>query len=218
MKTTKITRPHLCNICGGSGINPNAKWQSTVPPNCIAYNGTGLLQIEEVEIVEGETMNEIKDDMNLTAAELRQEYYNVITTLSETAKERDAFKAEAASWREELIATTNREQKTSARADAAEAALVEAVVLTKREADGCVALISVRLDTKGAPSEYYEFWNRLRDKFLEVVRVHADRSEQDPDGPSDPDFSDMMTEGDTIAMKRPAPTQPRLCSARRSSG
>ena len=218
MKTTKITRPHLCNICGGSGINPKDRGQSTVPPNCIVCNGTGLLQIEEVEIVEGETMNEIKDDMNLTAAELRQEYYNVITTLSETAKERDAFKAEAASWREELIATTNREQKTSARADAAEAALVEAVVLTKREADGCVALISVRLDTKGAPSEYYEFWNRLRDKFLEVVRVHADRSEQDPDGPSDPDFSDMMTEVDTIAMKRPAPTPPRLCSARRSSG
>jgi len=123
MKTTKITRPHLCNICGGSGITQNDRGQNTVPPNCIACNGTGLLQIEEVVTEDSETTNGIKDDMNLTATELRQEYYTSINTLSETAKERDAFKAEAASWREELIATTNREQKTSARADAAEAVL-----------------------------------------------------------------------------------------------
>jgi len=51
-KTIKRTRPYLCTICGGNGMDPRPPKDKSVYnpqqpcPNC---EGTGILQIEELE-------------------------------------------------------------------------------------------------------------------------------------------------------------------------
>ena len=47
-KTIKRTRPYLCTVCGGNGMDPRPATQSG-PQRCKTCNGTGILQIEELE-------------------------------------------------------------------------------------------------------------------------------------------------------------------------
>ncbi|MEA3225078.1 MAG: hypothetical protein U9Q07_03945 [Planctomycetota bacterium] len=53
-KTIKRTLPYLCTLCDGNGMDPRDKGRSTSPPQCPKCNGTGILQIEELETWEEE--------------------------------------------------------------------------------------------------------------------------------------------------------------------
>lgn len=48
-KTITRTKPYLCTLCGGTGIDPRAFLSATAAPQCPSCNGTGILQIGEVE-------------------------------------------------------------------------------------------------------------------------------------------------------------------------